>query len=76
MQWSSGLPSACGSFLSMSRMDIDSVRAEISQSSKIRGSPYPDPYVKKNTRSIPAYRKIELILVLMHTALGSAMYTL
>ena len=53
-------PSACFSFLSMSRMDIDSARAEISQSSKIRGSPYPDPDVKIYTRPIPAYRKVEL----------------
>ena len=37
-------------------MDIDSAKAEISQSSKIRGSPYPDPDVKINTRPIPAYK--------------------
>jgi len=44
----------------MSRMDIVSARAEISQSSKIRGSPYADPDVKIYTRPIPAYRKVEL----------------
>jgi len=60
VKWSSGLPSACGSLLSMSRMDIDSARAKISQYSKIRGSPYPDPDVKIYTRPIPAYRKVEL----------------
>ena len=53
-------PPACGFFLSMSRMDIDSTRAEISKSSKIRGSPYPDPVVKIYTGPIPAYRKVEL----------------
>jgi len=53
-------PSACGSFLSMTRTDIDSAKTEISQSSKIRGSPYPDPDVKIYTRPIPAYRKVEL----------------
>jgi len=41
-------------------MDIDSARAEISQSSKIRGSPDPNPDVKIYTRPIPAYRKVEL----------------
>jgi len=41
-------------------MDIDSARAEISQSSKTRGSPYPKSDVKINTRPIPAYRKVEL----------------
>jgi len=60
VKWSSGLPSACGSLLSMTRMDINSARAEISQSSKIRGSPYPDPDVKIYTRPLPAYRKVEL----------------
>jgi len=53
-------PPAYGSFLSMSRMDIDSARAEISQSSQIRGSLYPDPDVKIYTRPIPRYRKVEL----------------
>jgi len=38
----------------MSGMHIDSARAEISQSSKIRGSPYPDPDVKIYSRPIPA----------------------
>jgi len=57
-------------------MDIDSARAEISQSSKIRGSPYPDPDVKIYTRPIPAYRKVELRLVLMNTALGTTMSAL
>jgi len=42
-------------------MDIDSARAEISQSSKNKRSPYPDPDVKIYTRPIPAYRKVELI---------------
>ena len=51
---------ACGSFLSMSLMDIDSARTEISQSSELRGSPYPDPDVKIYIRPIPAYRKVEL----------------
>ena len=66
---------ACVSFLSMSRMDIDSARAEISQSSELRGSPYPDPDVKIYIRPIPAYRKVELRWVLMSTALGTAMST-
>jgi len=60
VKWSSGIPSACGSLLSMSRTDIVSARAEISQSSKIRGSPDADPDVKIYTRPIPAYRKVEL----------------
>jgi len=44
----------------MSRMDIVYARAEISQSSKIRGSPYADPDVKIYTRPLPAYRKVKL----------------
>jgi len=41
-------------------MGIGSARAEISQSSKIRGSPYPEPDVTIFTNPIPAYRKVEL----------------
>gem|GEM_PF-6774447 len=43
---------------------------------KIRGSPYQDPVLKIYSRPIPAYRKVELRLVLMNTALGTAMSTL
>ena len=42
----------------------------------IKGSPYPDPDVKIYTRPIPAYRKVELRLVLMNTALSTTMSTL
>ena len=52
-------PPACGSFLSMSRMDID-CKSRDQSVLKIRGSPYLGPDVKIYTRPIPAFRKVEL----------------